>query len=136
MNFSMSYVFRTTDHTCGDPKMKSPGIASDIYHNHNVSAFFGPLCSGETAPVADLCAHWNIPMLSGASTSGILDNKNRYRSCTASFCLLYGNQRRHFVSPNLQNLSILFFPSASCDNKVDRNIQYTSCISYCMSNNL
>ena len=82
LNMSMSYVFRTTDHTCGDPKMKAPGIASDIYHNYNVSAFFGPLCSGETAPVADLCAHWNIPILSGASTSGILDNKNRFATFT------------------------------------------------------
>ena len=82
LNMSISYVFRTTDHKCGDPKMKAPGIASDIYHNYNVTAFFGPLCSGETAPVADLCAHWNIPMLSGVSTSGILDNKNRFSTFT------------------------------------------------------
>ena len=81
-NFSLSYVFRVTDSTCGDPRMKAPGIASDIHRLHNVSAFFGPLCSGETEPVADLCAHWNIPMLSGASTSGILDNKARFQTFT------------------------------------------------------
>lgn len=82
LNFSMSYIFKTTDSTCGAPTMKSPGIAADVYYTHNVSAFFGPLCSGETAPVADLCSHWNIPMLSGASTSGILDDKARYRTLT------------------------------------------------------
>ena len=81
-NFSLSYLFRVTDSTCGAPTMKAPGIASDIYRDHNVSAFFGPLCSGETEPVADLCAHWNIPVVSGASTSGILDNKARFQTFT------------------------------------------------------
>ena len=82
LNFSMSYIFRKSDDNCGAPKMKAPGVAAEIYHNYHVSAFVGPLCSGETEPVADLCAHWEIPILSGASTSGILDNKSRYSTLT------------------------------------------------------
>ncbi len=64
LNFTLSYVFKITDNTCGRPTMDAPGIAADFFYRENVAGFFGPLCSGETAPVADLCSHWNIPIVS------------------------------------------------------------------------
>ena len=82
LNFSLSYIYRTTDANCGSPVLTAPGVASDVYYTYKVAAIFGPLCSGETSPVADLASHWNIPLLSGVSTSGLLDNKARYRTLT------------------------------------------------------
>ena len=82
LNLSMSYAWSTTDKFCGDPFMKAPGIASQLYHEHNIMVFFGPPCSDETFGVADLAAYWNIPILSGVSTSTALDQKNRFRTLT------------------------------------------------------
>ena len=98
-NFTLSYIFKITDNTCGRPTMKAPGIAADFYYKENVAGFFGPLCSGETAPIADLCSHWNIPVVSGVSTSGTLDNKSRYRTLT----------RTSFKASNLVDFMVAIF---------------------------
>ena len=82
LNFTLSYVYRTTDANCGSPVLTAPGIAAELYYTYKVAAIFGPLCSGETAPVADVASFWNIPILSGVSTSGLLDNKARFRTLT------------------------------------------------------
>ena len=82
LNLSMSYVWSPTDNFCGNPFMKAPGIASQLHHENNIMAFFGPPCSQETYGIADLAAFWNVPILSGASTSSALDQKNRYRTFT------------------------------------------------------
>lgn len=57
--------------------MIAPGIAAKMFYTNDLHAFFGPLCSEETAAVADLASFWNVPILSGVSTSGIVDNKER-----------------------------------------------------------
>ncbi|XP_072021372.1 atrial natriuretic peptide receptor 1-like [Amphiura filiformis] len=79
--------------------MDAPGFAADFYYDENVAGFFGPLCSGETAPVADLCSHWNIPIVSGVSTSGALDDKSRYRTLT----------RTSFKASNLVDFMVTIF---------------------------
>ncbi|XP_072028114.1 atrial natriuretic peptide receptor 1-like [Amphiura filiformis] len=99
LNFTTSYVFKITDNTCGRPTMDAPGYAADFYYDENVAGFFGPLCSGETAPVADLCSHWNIPIVSGVSTSGALDDKSRYRTLT----------RTSFKASNLVDFMVTIF---------------------------
>ena len=82
LNITLSYVWSQTDNRCGNPFMKAPGIASRLYHEHNIVALFGPPCSQEMFGVADVAAYYNIPVLSGASTSGTLDQKDRYRTLT------------------------------------------------------
>ena len=57
--------------------MIAPGIAAEMFYTNDLHAFFGPLCSEETAAVADLASFWNVPILSGVSTSGIVDDKAR-----------------------------------------------------------
>ncbi len=82
LNLTIDYEWSATDNFCGNPFMRAPGIASEIYNQNNIKAFFGPPCSQETFGVADLSAFWNIPILSGASTSAALDQKDRYRTFT------------------------------------------------------
>lgn len=82
LNFTLSYVYRVTDHTCGAPTMKAGAVAADMYRDHGVMAYFGPLCSPETTPVADMAVYWNIPVISGVSTAGYLDDKSRYKTLT------------------------------------------------------
>lgn len=82
LNFSMSYLYRETDSGCGRPVMTAPGIAADLHFNHDVDGFLGPPCSDETATVGDLAAYWNLPVVSGASTSTSLDDKQRYFTLT------------------------------------------------------
>ena len=92
LNISISYVWSTTDKFCGYPIMKAPGIVAQLYYEHNIMALFGPPCSSETSGVADLAAYWNIPVLSGVSTSKALDQKNRFRTLTRTsfnFSTLY-----------------------------------------------
>ena len=79
---TFQYVFETTDDNCGRTVMRAPGIAVRMYTNHNIQAFFGPICSPETGPVADLATSWNIPILSGVSSSSDLDSKTRYKTLT------------------------------------------------------
>lgn len=82
VNFNLSYVWRTTDGTCGRPTIPAPGIAAQVYQEYGVAAFIGPPCSPETAAVADLAAFWNVPILSGVSTGSIMDDKARYPTFT------------------------------------------------------
>ena len=82
LNFTLSYVYGVTDSTCGNPIMSAGGVASDMYTNHKVVGFFGPLCSPETEPVGDLGNYWNLPVVSGVSTAGYLDDKSRHRTLT------------------------------------------------------
>ncbi len=82
LNFTLSYIYRVTNPTCGDPHMIAPGIASELYYDHKVAAFFGPLCSPETEPVGDLASFWNLPVVSGVSTASYLDDKVRQNTLT------------------------------------------------------
>ncbi len=78
----MKYHLVVTDNDCGRTQMVSPGVASTLYNQYKPNVLFGPNCSPEAGPVADLAAYWNIPMLTGATTAHNLDNKVRYRTFT------------------------------------------------------
>ena len=82
LNISISYVWSTTGKTCGSPFMEAPGIASQLYYEHNIMALFGPPCGHETVGAGNLAAFWNIPILSGISTLPALDQKSRYKTLT------------------------------------------------------
>ena len=82
MNFSLSYVFQSTGAKCSPSVMMAPGVASDLFYRHGVRLFLGPACSFECKGVSDLAAFWNVPVLSGASTSGDLGNKAQYKTLT------------------------------------------------------
>ena len=71
-----------TDAFCGIPFIKSSGVASDLYYEHNIKVIFGPPCSDETERGAEIAAYWNIPILSGLSTASILNNKDAYLTLT------------------------------------------------------
>ncbi|XP_072020467.1 atrial natriuretic peptide receptor 1-like [Amphiura filiformis] len=62
--------------------MKAGGLSTQLYYEHGVVAFVGPLCSFATKSVADLAAFWNLPIVSGLSTSSDLDNKRQYKTFT------------------------------------------------------
>ena len=79
---NITYVLAVTDNDCGQTVMRAPGVASTLYHAYHLDAIFGPNCSPEAAPVADLAAYWNIPMLTGSTTAHYLDRKSRYRTFT------------------------------------------------------
>ena len=79
---NITYVLAVTDNDCGQTVMRAPGVASTLYHTYQLDAIFGPNCSPEAAPVADLAAYWNIPMLTGSTTAHYLDQKSRYRTFT------------------------------------------------------
>ena len=78
----MSYHLAVTDHDCGRSVMTAPGVAATLYSMYKPDAIFGPNCSPEAAPVADLATYWNIPMLTGSTTAHYLDQKSRYRTFT------------------------------------------------------
>ncbi len=78
----MKYHLAVTDNDCGQTHMLAPGVASTLYNQYKPDVLFGPNCSPEAGPVADLAAYWNIPMLTGATTAHYLDNKIRYRTFT------------------------------------------------------
>ena len=82
LNFTLKSSFQNTGLLCSPNHMIAPGIASELYFRNSVDAFVGPPCSFPTIGVADLAAHWNIPILSGVSTSSDLDNKARFRTLT------------------------------------------------------
>ena len=82
LNFSMSYVFHSTGTRCSPSMMSAPGIASKLFYRQGITVFLGPACSFECKGVADLAAYWNVPILSGASTSGDLNNKAQYKTLT------------------------------------------------------
>ncbi len=87
-NISLSYEWSPTSNTCGRPVMTAPGIASKMYYTQNILAVFGPPCSTETGPIADLANFWNIPILSGTSTASYMDDKSRYRTLTRTSFVL------------------------------------------------
>ncbi|XP_041481819.1 atrial natriuretic peptide receptor 1-like [Lytechinus variegatus] len=81
-NFSMSYIFRETGPDCGRPVMEAPAIAAELYRRYPLDGILGSPCSYETVGIADLAAYWNLPVVTGVSTSAVLDDKNRYRTLT------------------------------------------------------
>ena len=83
LNFNLSYVYAVTDSGCGrGTTMKAGGLAADMYINDDIMAYIGPLCSGELAPVANLGAWWNIPVISGVSTLAEFNFKARFTTLT------------------------------------------------------
>ena len=54
LNISLSSVLGPTDAFCGIPFIKSSGVASDLYYEHNIKVIFGPPCSDETERVAEI----------------------------------------------------------------------------------
>eukprot|EP00057_Strongylocentrotus_purpuratus_P014597 XP_011669071.1 PREDICTED: atrial natriuretic peptide receptor 1-like [Strongylocentrotus purpuratus] len=82
LNFSMSYVFRETGPDCGRPVMEAPAIAAELYRRYSLDGILGSPCSYETVGIADLAAYWNLPVVTGVSTSAVLDDKSRYRTLT------------------------------------------------------
>ncbi|XP_022084585.1 atrial natriuretic peptide receptor 3-like [Acanthaster planci] len=88
LNFSFTYEFQSTGTRCTPSSMVAPGIASDMFYRRGVRVFLGPGCSFQCKAVADLAAYWNVPVLSGASTSGDLDNKGQYTTLTRTAFLM------------------------------------------------
>ncbi len=76
------YVFETTSTYCSRTVMHAPGVAVDLFTKQDIQAFFGPVCSRETLPVADLATHWNIPILTPLSADHDLDSKIRFQTLT------------------------------------------------------
>ncbi len=76
------YVFQTTSIHCSRTVMHAPGVAVDLFTKQDIQAFFGPVCSRETLPVADLATHWNIPIVSPLSMDSDLDSKIRFQTLT------------------------------------------------------
>ena len=81
-NFSVTGIYRDSGPKCSPTFMRAAGLASQLYHENDVDVFVGPLCSFSTKAVADLAAFWNIPIVSGLSTSSDLDNKIQYKTLT------------------------------------------------------
>ncbi|XP_038059993.1 atrial natriuretic peptide receptor 3-like isoform X1 [Patiria miniata] len=79
-NFSMTHV--STDECCTRPVRSSGALASSMYHDDGVDAFLGPAVSPDMAAVADMAAYWNLPVLAGAATSTLLDDKTRFPTLT------------------------------------------------------
>ena len=81
-NFSVVGIYRDSGPKCSPTFMRAAGLASQLYYENDVDVFVGPLCSFSTKAVADLAAFWNIPIVSGLSTSSDLDNKIQYETLT------------------------------------------------------
>lgn len=81
VNFTLKSYYQNTGPVCPS-YMNAAGIASMMYFRNDVVAFIGPPCSFETISVSDLSAFWNIPVVSGVSTSSTLDNKARFKTLT------------------------------------------------------
>ena len=81
VNFTLKSYYQNTGPICPS-YMNAAGIASTLYFQDDVVAFIGPPCSFETIGVSDLSAFWNIPVVSGVSTSSSLDNKARFKTLT------------------------------------------------------
>ncbi|XP_038066258.1 atrial natriuretic peptide receptor 3-like [Patiria miniata] len=79
-NFSMTHV--STNECCTRPVRSTGALASSMYHDDGVDAFLGPAVSPDMAAVADMAAYWNLPVLAGAATSTLLDNKTRFPTLT------------------------------------------------------
>ncbi|XP_038057182.1 atrial natriuretic peptide receptor 3-like [Patiria miniata] len=79
-NFSMTHV--STDECCTRPVRSTGALAASMYHDDGVVAFLGPAVSPDMAAVADMAAYWNLPVLAGAATSTLLDEKKRFPTLT------------------------------------------------------
>lgn len=82
VNFSMTSFYRNTGPLCSPNHIIAAGISSRLYFENDVVAFIGPPCSFATVAVADLSAFWNVPVITGVSTSADLDNKSRFKTLT------------------------------------------------------
>ena len=81
-NFTMSYELRELATSCSNPVLTASGIAADLFTGYPIAGFLGPPCSTATEAVSDLAGYWNLPVVSGVSTSSDLDNKVRHRTLT------------------------------------------------------
>lgn len=80
---NISYQVRLSLSDCSDIlPVYSPKLSAELYHVFKVDGFLGHPCSYETIGVSDLASAWNLPVISGASTSSILDNKIRFPTLT------------------------------------------------------
>ena len=111
---TISYILEELATFCGYPAMTTPGIAARLYAAHSIDALLGPPCSLETIPVSDLAAYWNLPIISGVSTSSDMDDKNRHLTltrtsyqtkglmdATLAFIQMFGWQRISLIGESL-----------------------------------
>lgn len=83
LNMSFEYVFKETTPYCSSIGLNNAGGKTvELYLNDGVTAFFGPPCSYQTMSTSDLTAYWNLPVISGTSTSLILEDKTRFSTLT------------------------------------------------------
>ncbi len=81
--FRIKYVYGLTETDCGgNGAIRASGVAANMYFTNNIQAIFGPLCSSETASVADIAAYWNVPILSGSTSADYLEDRSRYLTFT------------------------------------------------------
>ena len=82
VNFTITSFYRITEFYCSPFHMTALGIASDLYYHNGVVGYIGPSCSFPALGVADLAAHWNVPVVSGVATLTDLGNKVRFPTLT------------------------------------------------------
>uniref|UniRef100_A0A1I7VX09 guanylate cyclase n=1 Tax=Loa loa TaxID=7209 RepID=A0A1I7VX09_LOALO len=48
-------------------------VAAEMFYKQEIRAFIGPYCSSELDVVAKMASFWNVPVISYAATSGLID---------------------------------------------------------------
>ncbi|KAK7455318.1 hypothetical protein BaRGS_00039512, partial [Batillaria attramentaria] len=80
----------------------TPGVASDLFHKHHVSALIGPACAYSLHGVGRMAAYWNIPIVTGLGDGGEFKNKTdfptltRFAYCQCRLRKVFGSVFRHF----------------------------------------
>lgn len=83
LNFSITYILRESNTSCTQANINNAGgLSYELYRNYEVMGFLGPPCSFHTEITADLAVYWNLPVLTGSSTSVNLENKARFQTLT------------------------------------------------------
>lgn len=82
LNFSIAVDHRSI--VCRPYPQTTPALGAEVYWNPDieVAGFIGPPCSDQVLGLADLAAVWNLPVISGLSSSSLLNDKSRYRTVT------------------------------------------------------
>ncbi|XP_054752067.2 atrial natriuretic peptide receptor 1-like [Lytechinus pictus] len=82
LNFSIEVDHRSI--VCKPYPQTTPALGAEVFWNTEMelAGFIGPPCSDQALGLADLAAVWNLPLISGLSSSSILNDKSRYRTVT------------------------------------------------------
>ncbi|CAD5118083.1 DgyrCDS6821 [Dimorphilus gyrociliatus] len=81
---------------------KTPAISAELYYKENVSAIFGPGCSGALDAVAFMAANWNLPIITGEGAAGRFSYKENYPTlvrlayCQCALRRVFGSIFKYF----------------------------------------